>query len=625
MRLWFLVIFLAMMGRVHAGNDADSGFVQLNGAEKYDIIKQLHTYTESRAPISAQLAYRYFIAGKFSEVPNTHNDNINDGLVNKNSWLALQLVNQDAAEASVLFEFILSGANSIECYLINDDQMTVPLVKSSFSRNRTGGGFLALSETYTLNLKSGEKTCLLIHVINRGQLLYIPTQMFDLAYFKKYNSSRQNYFGIFEGIFLFIILFNLLIYCTTFDRIYLLYLLYACFISIFALNEVGTVAYGISIFPVLNLFSGQSYLYIGFAMWLLLMIQFLNEGKRNRLFYRVTLIFVGLNLIFAFLPSLITLTGFIPQAPYQHVYQSAGTLLFVTSLCFIIISNTIRLVKGNRLALFYALANIPVILGVILQYSNLYEITHISFGWSNPIAMGLSIETFLISFGFAYRYNLIGQEKQQLLMHVGQQQKELISQIFRTQESEKKRIAEDLHDELGGNLAAMRMTIQSIGLDGDRAKLLTMLIDKASVSAHNIAHNLMPPEFEKTSLAQLLHQYYKRLNAEGGIRFDFHCSGGGGKFIKLVELMIYRIIMELTNNIIKHSRATEATVQLVYHESHLSLIAEDNGIGFTPGQADGLGLKNINTRITYLQGTYHIDSDPHGTTVSIQIPYKEHA
>ena len=87
--------------------------------------------------------------------------------------------------------------------------------------------------------------------------------------------------------------------------------------------------------------------------------------------------------------------------------------------------------------------------------------------------------------------------------------------------------------------------------------------------------------------------------------------------------MIYRIIMELTNNIIKHSQANEATVQLVYHETHLSISAEDNGIGILPSISDGIGLKNIRNRIRYLNGTFNIDSGLNGTTIMMQIPYKK--
>jgi len=94
-------------------------------------------------------------------------------------------------------------------------------------------------------------------------------------------------------------------------------------------------------------------------------------------------------------------------------------------------------------------------------------------------------------------------------------------------------------------------------------------------------------------------------------------------FDKPRELMIYRILMELTSNIFKHSGATESTIQIVYHATYLELIAEDNGHGFSSKSTDGIGIKNVRSRVDYLGGQINIDSGHAGTTIIIQIPYKK--
>lgn len=81
--------------------------------------------------------------------------------------------------------------------------------------------------------------------------------------------------------------------------------------------------------------------------------------------------------------------------------------------------------------------------------------------------------------------------------------------------------------------------------------------------------------------------------------------------------------MELTSNIIRHANATEATMQLVYHENYLAIMAEDNGGGFGNNNTAGIGLKTIRLRIDFLNGTFNIDTGNTGTTIMIQIPYKE--
>jgi len=80
--------------------------------------------------------------------------------------------------------------------------------------------------------------------------------------------------------------------------------------------------------------------------------------------------------------------------------------------------------------------------------------------------------------------------------------------------------------------------------------------------------------------------------------------------------------MELTSNIMKHSAATEATLQVINYDDHLEIMAEDNGQGISMNNSDGIGLKNIRYRVDFLHGTLQIDSNDHGTTIMIQIPYK---
>ncbi|MEO7044984.1 MAG: 7TM diverse intracellular signaling domain-containing protein [Ferruginibacter sp.] len=622
MRYFLSIPFILSFLFAFAADNEEPVLLKLSTPKNYDVSGQLYRYTEGSSKVTAQLAYRFFEAGKFKRIAKTNNEYINDGLVNKESWIALYIENKRSYESSMVLAFILSGVNSIECYTINDQQKIQPLMEAKNDSTSSVTGLLAKSKTININVSSGEKIILLMHIVNKGQLLYIPTRLYDLSYFREFDNDKNTFFGIFQGIFFFIIIFNLLLYLTTFDKIYLLYLFYALFISLFALNEVGTAAKSLAFLPFVNYFSGQTFLFAGFSIWLLLMLQFLDVTKNKTVLYRSTIAFVIVDILFAFLPNILIRTSLNAADSFQRFYQSSITFLFATNLLFIVIANIIRIVKGSKLAIFYTIANVPVILGAIIYYSNYYSITTIAFGWLNPVAFGLSIETFLISFGFAYRYNFINKEKRQLLVHLNEQQRDLASQILNTQVEEQKRIAADLHDELGGSLAAIKMTLQSFKLSNYQSETLNYLIDTASTSARHIAHNLMPPEFENTSLQTLLEKFYQRISADGKINFHFHSSGKNENFNKHEELIIYRIMMELTNNILKHSKASEATLQLIYGEKFLTMLAEDNGIGINKGDIVGIGLKNVRLRVQFLNGNINIDSSSIGTTVVIQIPFK---
>jgi len=279
------------------------------------------------------------------------------------------------------------------------------------------------------------------------------------------------------------------------------------------------------------------------------------------------------------------------------------------------------LVKGYKPALILFLGLIVFLLGALLRS---FFIEHISYIIPPaPFEIGLLIEVFIISFGLMYRYNLFKKEKDRLASELKTEQLNVTRQILTTQENERKRIAEDLHDELGGDLAAIKMAFQSFRLPEHQSEMTLQLLDKAAANTRSIAHNLMPPDFEKTTLTELLQHHYQHQNIEGNIRFYFYSTGTAYPFDKPRELMIYRILMELTSNIFKHSGATESTIQIVYHATYLELIAEDNGHGFSSKSTDGIGIKNVRSRVDYLGGQINIDSGHAGTTIIIQIPYKK--
>jgi len=621
MKLCILIIILISWFNAFATDKDYIKPVKINNTSSFNISKNLSSYTEGIQPVNVTLAVAYYFAGKYRKISETNNDYFNSGTAYKRQWLALELINTTDEQVVTAMQCIKSDLNSIDGYSINDIQKILPL---SASVNNKTEEKKRLSEpiTFTIILQPKERLLLLFHTINRGELFYFPAKIYKGDYFDKLAAKKNNFFGIFQGIFIFIIFFNLIIYLATLEKIYLFYLFYALFIGLFALNEVGSLAHIFNGVSFINFFSGLTFLFIGFAAWLLLMNNFLSLKKTNTWIYTLTWCLVFIDILFSALPYTdVFFKDGLPLA-MQKIYQSGITVLFAVNLIFIVTTNIIRINQKDKLAIMYAIANIPVIAGTLIYYTNYYNITNLQFGWSNPIALGLSIETFLLSLGFVYRYDLITKDKQNLLLDINRNQQELIKQIIITQETERQRIAEDLHDELGGNLAALKMTMQSFRLPHEQTTHLADLIDKTSENSRNISHNLMPPEFNKTKFIELLEIHYRHLTQTSNIHFHFFYTGYNIYFIKEDELIIYRIIMELTNNIIKHSGASEATIQLIYDEKELTLMTEDNGKGIMPEKNSGMGLRNVRTRVSFLNGKINIDSGVRGTTIMIQLPYK---
>ena len=148
------------------------------------------------------------------------------------------------------------------------------------------------------------------------------------------------------------------------------------------------------------------------------------------------------------------------------------------------------------------------------------------------------------------------------------------------------------------------------------------MIDTSIQELRRVAHNMMPEILLKYGLDEAVKEYCNKINATGLIKINYQSHGLENRVEKTEEIIVYRIIQELLNNILKHSGATEGFVQLVRQENRLNIVVEDNGRGFEVEHAankKGAGLSNIRSRVDYLKGQLEIHSEPgKGTLVNIE-------
>lgn len=264
----------------------------------------------------------------------------------------------------------------------------------------------------------------------------------------------------------------------------------------------------------------------------------------------------------------------------------------------------------------------------------------------NTFIIGLVCSIILLSGLFFYRLKAQKQQRQKLiLIHEKEKQDQEIQALISTQEmnainamisgqeKERKRIAEDLHDNFGIQLALIKVLYQSVGDTlPEQAKenysTANQLLDKACKDVRKIAHNMITGTLSNFGLIPSLKElqknlqkmYLERSEKQIAIQMTFHKLDD--RLDNSIEIQIYRIIQELLNNIIKHADASKIDIQLMQYEGNINIIVEDDGIGFDPKETQqGIGLKTLHSRVNKLQGTYHIDSGKgNGTTVSIDIP-----
>jgi signal transduction histidine kinase len=204
-----------------------------------------------------------------------------------------------------------------------------------------------------------------------------------------------------------------------------------------------------------------------------------------------------------------------------------------------------------------------------------------------------------------------------------------LNAVLEGQEEERRRIAKELHDGLGQTLTAVKLNYQTLSekaispeYQKDFKKLETML-ESANAEVRSISHQMMPRELEQFGLIAAVEGMLK-LNLENTpLKYHFEYSGFRQRVGNQVELVLFRVLQELVNNVIKHSGANMLQVQLLKHTNHVVMSVSDNGHGFEVEKHEkkGIGLLNIAGRIDGIKGHLHFESEPGaGTTVTIRIP-----
>ncbi|MER0439331.1 ATP-binding protein [Emticicia sp. W12TSBA100-4] len=253
--------------------------------------------------------------------------------------------------------------------------------------------------------------------------------------------------------------------------------------------------------------------------------------------------------------------------------------------------------------------------------------------------LGIIFSPIAIVYYFAYYYNINRKKLQHKLVEVQQlsfekqqalqrQNAELQAALLQGQTIERKRVAADLHDNLGSTLSALWLSVDMI----DKSKMseeesaihqnLRQNLEKAYNDVRLLSHNLLPEELEKQGLSAALHYFVRKINQNSSIKFNLQIDETLAKLDKKVEFELYSICLELVNNIIKHSKATEATLRLHTATSgKVQLTIEDNGIGIFENNSDGKGMKNVRARVESLNGFWNLVTNENiGTKSQITIP-----
>jgi len=216
-----------------------------------------------------------------------------------------------------------------------------------------------------------------------------------------------------------------------------------------------------------------------------------------------------------------------------------------------------------------------------------------------------------------------------------QQQNQLIEAAIRSEEQERHRIAEALHDEVGAILSSTKLHLQGIkeGCLDDRDKQLyekgKELLDEGIQKVRGISHNLHSNILKEFGLNEALQHFITKITQGTLVHTVIELDPTYTTENMENDISIYRLVQELVQNILKHSGATDLRLESHYQNDRLQIILHHNGTGLTQPQfetlrysREGLGLKNIQNRIILLRGTIRFSQEADGYHTFVDIPVK---
>jgi len=214
-------------------------------------------------------------------------------------------------------------------------------------------------------------------------------------------------------------------------------------------------------------------------------------------------------------------------------------------------------------------------------------------------------------------------------------EKKFLNVIIQTEEKERKRFANELHDGLGPLLSTIKMSFSALvqndpeKFSGEIVENTEIVINEAIKTLKEVSNNLSPHVLSDFGLYRALRNFINKINALRTITINIDSNIGNKRYDTNIEIILYRVICELIHNTVKHAGAKKIDISLMENEKYITIAYKDNGIGFDPEKlkkqsgSKGIGLSDIFSRINSLKGEISLDSHP-GEGMNVFIKVKKH-
>lgn len=459
----------------------------------------------------------------------------------------------------------------------------------------------------------------------RNEQLNIPVHFLTDDGFLYFNRTKNFIAGLMMGVGFFLILFSIFLFYQMRERLYIYYAVYIALVFLYIFSDYGySFMYFFPNNPFPADFTRPLAISLATPIYVLFTLNLLKSKQLLPVYYKWSMRY----LLVYFILFFTALFVFLETGPLRalllwgmQIYQTLSGIL----LLLIALVSMKKKIPYSIYIVFSALT-LFVTLFVFVQYlSGFIADTLITRNMAN---VGYVLEIIILAFVLSLRFKSYKEESEHLLRTTNLQQEQIFKTVSDYQEKERQRYSSMLHDSVGARLSAIRFNLESALNNQNNlpvSELLKNAVNDVSLLANDVrvfSHELSPILLQQRGLVSAITEFINSINKSSAIYIQFESIGMLNKTSFKYESLVYNIVQELIQNIIKHSGATEVIVQLMLEKELIYLFVEDNGRGFNPlSVKEGLGFSQIKQLVTFVQGTLTVDGKEHaGCRITIEFP-----
>jgi two-component system, sensor histidine kinase LadS len=590
---------------------------------KYDIGLNLEILEDS----SQRLNLSDVISGKY-QFPKATKQIPNLGISPSAFWVRFSFVNQAKSHQWFLEDYF-RHIGKIDYYLLDSENKVMDIILAGDwrgKRNRPIG-----TNNYVFPIKANNKVQNIYLRIESINTKIFPFRIWEERFFWDDAQQSSLIHGIYFGIILILIFYFSILYIYSLTKGYLYFTLYLLSLFISELiRENGNfyVRYLGAVFPFLTLYVIEIY-YTILVLTIVFNILFYSDSLKIRSDYTKLHRLLKLSWI----PFIV----FLPVIWLRLVPTSVSLFMtYFTPLCGYSIAGIISLIRwkqGFSSAKYYVVGSVFFVVGILatsLSYANVVLTNHVLF--QQILNICVILEILFLSLGFADSIRIERKKAIQNLLEINEElvkkNAEIKTSVMEGQILERKRVERELHDSLGSVLFGVRASLFGIQHENlsknqqESYKNVEKLLMRAEQEVKVISHNQFPPELVTDSLMIALRNYVDDLNSLKVTNFKLIAESFVEELNPKTKFELFSIVRELTANILKHARASEATIYFENLANFIQITVQDNGKGFDTNKVSkGLGMKNLSFRVEQeLFGKLEIHSNNEGTRILIIVP-----